>query len=1159
VSLYDYIKIKRRYTRSINLERDLDVADSVKGYILTPKANDFIQRFCDTLTSPNSVRAWTLTGVYGTGKSAFAHFLAALCSAKDDKIRSNAISILKDSGVLANKSLKSINDRGLIKAVATSQREPIAYTLVRALMNGSEKYWEGVRGTKPGILTDIEKAFNGIMKKKEIDNKHVMSLIRDVSIASKSGLLIIIDELGKNLEYAAQNNSVSDLYILQQIAELPTGISNPQVFFIGLLHQSFYEYAHGLASTSKSEWAKIQGRFEDIPFSESPDRLFYLIKNAIDYSNAQKLKSSIKKWSVKWEGALVQQDFMSRSSLKELASIYPLHPIAAVALPILCNKFSQNDRTLFTFLSSDEPFSFKTFLNRVDIPTEKVNTLKLDQLYDYFVESAGIALSARPHYQRWLEIQGRISDARNLDLDSIKVLKVIGVLNLISNAGALKASGKMVALSLNDVPSESKSEQYWNKIIDSLIKKGFITWRKQYDELRIWEGSDFDIEHALSEQAQVQRSSLAELLNEFYPLSPIIPRRHSYEYGTVRYFERRYFDTLPESIECLRTDSDGIICYVTAEIKHLTKAPAFTTNKKPIVIISATGTEALRAACYEYASLRSISKSAKQLQSDGVARREVSQRLIDAEKYLSEALSRSYNLSGMKCWITSNKEYVKSERDFNTKLSLLCDKVYSKGARLWNELINRRELTSQGVKARRELIAAVINNTDQERLGIIGYGPEYSMYESLIKATGIHKFNGERWFIAQPNKDSGVYDVWKEIEEFCLAATNSPGSITDLYEIIEKPPYGVKRGILPVLLISVLLYHNEYLSIYYDGSYVPVLGVEHFDLLTKRPDKFAVKYFEISGLKAQLFRELEKIVTASIPSKKTLRNTTVLSIVNPLVRFIRGLPQYTQRTQNLSKVAQAVRKALLEAKEPDVLLFSDLPQACGFSFIDLNSSTDTKHIKDFRKKLILSLQELQTTYENVLNRCKNLIGQAFSIASEIKELRSYLRAIATRVNSNTKVLELNLKRFISAGINIELDDKSWLEALLMVIADKPVISWTDNDELVFEVKLGEVTRRFKNIEAIIELKGEENEGFEARKITVTFPDGKEINEVIWLDRKDQEEVNNIVNKIIGSEIFNNNDKIKRALLTTIIERVFGQKEKEETMSKDEGKKKKYGR
>jgi hypothetical protein len=203
--------------------------------------------------------------------------------------------------------------------------------------------------------------------------------------------------------------------------------------------------------------------------------------------------------------------------LKEIASIYPLHPIAAVALPILCNKFSQNDRTLFTFLSSDEPYSFKTFLNQTDISNEKIITLKLDHLYDYFVESGGIALSGRPQYQRWIEIQGRISEARNLDLDSIKVLKAIGVLNLISNTGALKASRKMVALCLHDLPSESNTEQYWNEIIDSLIKKGFVSWRKQYDELRIWEGSDFDIEQHSQSKLTYRETRWRSFLMSFTP------------------------------------------------------------------------------------------------------------------------------------------------------------------------------------------------------------------------------------------------------------------------------------------------------------------------------------------------------------------------------------------------------------------------------------------------------------------------------------------------------------------------------------------------------------------------------------------------------------------------------------------------------------------
>ncbi len=632
--LHDYIKIKRRYTRSVNLERDLEVADSVNGYVLTPKSQELIQRFFEALTSPNAVRAWTLTGVYGTGKSAFAHFLAALCSSKEEKIRSNAIHILRRADSHAARFNKNIPDRGLIKAVATAQREPVAHTLARALWNGARKYWENVRGMKPNILVDLEAAHDAVERRKQIDDKHVLSLVRGLGTASKAGLLIIIDELGKNLEYAAQHQSGSDLYILQQIAEMPSGEDKPHIFFIGLLHQAFYEYSHGLASLTRSEWSKIQGRFEDVPFSESTDRILHIIKHAIDYADEHHLMSKIKKWSAAWEAVFQRQDIASRGTFKNLSSVYPMHPITAAALPILCNRFSQNDRTLFTFLSSDEPHSFKTFLKTTVFPSDDYTTFKIDQLYDYFIESAGMASSSQPQYQRWLEIQSRITEARNLASDQIRALKAIGVFNLISNTGSLKASRDLVKLSLCDTPSDFNKTN-WEAVIEALILKGFVTERR--DELRIWEGSDFDFEQALSDQSQAQRQSLSELLNHFYPLKPIMPRRHNYECGAVRYFEAKYVDCLPENIECSEHDSDGIAFYVVSSARPLHTVPATTSDNRPVVVIVGHDQEILRTACYEYAALKNILKSSKQLQSDGVARREVRHRLYEAGRYMEEA------------------------------------------------------------------------------------------------------------------------------------------------------------------------------------------------------------------------------------------------------------------------------------------------------------------------------------------------------------------------------------------------------------------------------------------------------------------------------------------------------------------------------------------
>lgn len=362
------------------------------------------------------------------------------------------------------------------------------------------------------------------------------------------------------------------------------------------------------------------------------------------------------------------------------------------------------------------------------------------------------------------------------------------------------------------------------------------------------------------------------------------------------------------------------------------------------------------------------------------------------------------------------------------------------------------------------------------------------------------------------------------------------------------------------MLLSVLLYHSETISIYIDGSYIPILGIEHVDLLNKRPDKFAVKYFYISEVKSQLFKELENIITTSVPNKKPIRNASILNIINPLIKFIRNLPQYTQKTQNLSNETKAVRKVLLEAKEPDALLFRDLPQACGFSSTGFDSSIEKTQVKDFRKKLVSNLNELQAAYDAMITNRMNLICKMFSISPDINELRSYLRAIASRIINNTQVLDINLKRFMQAAIDVESENQVWLEALFMVISDKPPISWTDNDVLTFEIKLGESVRRLRNIDTVINIKSNGTDEFEARKITITYSSGEEINEVIWLDRKHKEKVMQIADKIIETEI-NKDDKLDKAIIAAIIERIF-LKEKKENEDikpiKKFGENKKYG-
>ncbi len=592
--LSQYFSLNRRYSRSINLERDLELPNSVIGYIPTNRAVDALKRILAAIAGNQPTRAWTLTGVYGTGKSAFAHYLASLCASETSPMRHYALLVAKNTLYADSPEYRILEQKlpkqGLFRAVATAQREPISHTIIRALEQGCRTFWQQPR-SQPAIA---RKLVDLAMEITSVDSRMIPGLLQEVATAAKTDILLIIDELGKNLEFAAQNQSAEDLYLLQQLAELPKK-KGPQVYLLALLHQSFAEYSRILASKERNEWAKIQGRFEDIPFTESTAQMTRLIGQVIDQSKAEPLHFIIHKRAEEWFECL-------RTSINDitpaiLAAAYPLHPITSLVLPMLCTRYAQNDRSLFTFLTSSEPHSFKNYLDEITVEGDELPTLKLHQIYDYFVESVGMGLGSRPNLQRWVEIQGLIADAKHLNAESQQVLKTIGTLNLVTSVGVMRATKTLVKLAMCDSPlqeghcptsaNDCEQLQNWEQVIEELLKRGLITYRRQLDELRLWEGSDFDVEGEIAAYVEKERSPLAKILSEVCPLNPLIAQRHSYRTGTLRYFERCYLDSSKDlvSLRSNRIDCDGLVGYWVDDALT-TQVPDQTADGKPLIISS---------------------------------------------------------------------------------------------------------------------------------------------------------------------------------------------------------------------------------------------------------------------------------------------------------------------------------------------------------------------------------------------------------------------------------------------------------------------------------------------------------------------------------------------------------------------------------------------
>ena len=1137
-----HFHIRRRYLRSVNLERDGELGVSLEGYVLTPRALEALERIVECYRTPSSSRAWTLTGVYGTGKSAFANFLAALCASSGSDVRARAQAIMRDSGNSATQASRLKNvfpSQGLVRAIVTGRREPLGHTLVRALARGVEGFWATRGGRRPAAVNRVLALRKRVESGKEIVVRDLPDLVADVAAASGTGLLFIIDELGKVLEHASRSGGADDVYLLQQLAELPSGRENMPVLVVGLLHQAFSDYTSLLSTAQRAEWEKVQGRFEEIPFAESPEQMLRLLGEALEASPPISMAKAIRADAEAWHAWL--KDIHHHPYVAEVLSperitrVYPLHPVSALVLPSLCTRYGQNDRSLFTFLASSEEHTLSRFLEERTGSAVDRPLLRLPDAYDYFINSGRGVGATRFQTQRWTEIQAAIEDAAAVETPELEALKTIGTLNLVTSAGPLRASRALVLAALCSRPNDSEEQARWSAVLADIQARRLVTYREQIDEYRLWAGSDFNIEGGLESRMAAERRSLAEILSDVVPLAPVVAQRHAYRTGTLRYFERWYADggTALSALRSRQAGSDGVIVYWMEDAPPA-RVPKTTQDGKPLILLVTRASRSLQAAARELLALTEMERREVALQTDGVARREVRQRLVLAQEVLDEAVRDAIETRRAQLW--SGKRS-KSVAKFNAALSDVCDRVYTGTPILWNELINRRELTSQGARAQRELIAALLTNCAVERLGLEGNGPEYAMYASLLQSTGIHRQEHGEWIIGPP-RDNGVAKLWSAIESFCQCAKIESRPISDLYGLLEAPPYGVKSGIIPVFLVAVLIYHADDVSVYQDGTFLPMLTPAHFELLVKQPGRFAVKCFELVGLRWEVFRELESLLHPTKGSPRAgARNATMLSVVRPLVRFATSLPPVTKNADDLTAEARMVRDALLSVREPDQLLFDALPKALGQEPFAPGESGGRRRQEEFRRLVFGTLRELQSYYEQVLSRCRVLIHEAFGVRADVTHLRQDLRVRASYLTG--QVIERRLKSFVVAAVNEDASDKEWLEALLMILADRPADTWTKQDQMAFEMNVTEMARRFANLEALQrEAVRDGVEGFDARRVTITEPGGQEVHRLIWVDRQERPRIQAQADSIAEQIVRVTEEHQRQAILVALMERIL---------------------
>jgi len=168
----------------------------------------------------------------------------------------------------------------------------------------------------------------------------VAELVRRAETAEHGGVLLVLDEMGKLLEAAA--SAGEDIYVFQELAEAASR-SQGKLVVVGVLHQAFDQYASRSGHSIQTEWAKVQGRFVDVPVIAGTDEVITLIGGAIQSQEVHGGSKAIAQVIAK---TIQRRRPASPATLPEaLDRCWPLHPVTAALLgPCSRRRFGQNER-----------------------------------------------------------------------------------------------------------------------------------------------------------------------------------------------------------------------------------------------------------------------------------------------------------------------------------------------------------------------------------------------------------------------------------------------------------------------------------------------------------------------------------------------------------------------------------------------------------------------------------------------------------------------------------------------------------------------------------------------------------------------------------------------------------------------------------------------
>lgn len=1031
----DRVTLARRYVRSTDLVRDLHDNQALDGYVVTASAKEALNRLRDGLRPESTQRAFRITGAYGSGKSSFGLLLAHLAQGGDPAAEKLAQSVGVDWPGAVEPHLA---------IVMNGRHASFASELLRTI----SEHVEGKGGTAlRSRLAEAEGAETGDKARLALDA--LDQFARDVLKTRGLRTLLLIDEMGRFVEFAAANPRSEDPSVFQQLAERAGGTGGSPIAVVTFLHNRFADYVAGMGDWVEAEWTRSAERFEELPFRNDLEQTLYLLAGALS-AKPDHTKAVADTARGLFDDAGTRDVFsLAGSELSAIGrQLYPLHPASVSAVAAMARRLGQNDRSVFGFLQALEPHGFRRFAETTTYGPD--NWYRLPELFDYLAAQGGIRFNSPDRDRRWHLALDAVAQLAGEGIET-DVQKCVALISVLEPLAGIRADADCIAWCL-DVPTEAVEAA-----LERLVDRMLLYRRPQSGDHSLWSSSSVDLDHWLDE-ARVRvpaTSRLGAIIAAIPPARPLVAHRHFQRTGTLRSFStsiRTVDDDRPIRNDG-PTDGQLVVAVVHPDDDPDTVEPRLAELSGiagPMVFVHRHDVEPTDLKwAHQLAMWRWIRESCPELRVDDLARAEVNARIAQAQSQLLAALTPMSAVGRGRWWHEGEAMEIADRADLSRRLSAACDKAFHAAPILRNELVNRSKLSTAVASARMRLLETMIEASDQPMLGLTGAPPERTIHLAMFHASGMHReiTPGIFAFAPPPTDDPNNWGpAWKRLRE--LLARPGAVSFSELIGDLAQAPWGVRAGPALLLIAAFMLHGRRDVALMERNSFQPEVTPAHFMRLAKNPSNFALRHVGDDGPRQHLLGRLAGEIEVFPADRRP--DPAVKPIVEALYRWFGRLSQFALETTVVTPLTQSVRTVLRKAKDPIDVLFDQLPKACG---IRSNAIEDPQAFLDALNGALLELDEAEP-------KVRRLASASLASAFGVSTTAAVRALIAADYGPHRgKLTDYPMRQFVDRALGSDLPDDKWLDGLAGLLITRRIENWDDTSLDAFSFKVREIADR----------------------------------------------------------------------------------------------------